>query len=75
MPIEFHKLDQWRNQGYMIVLSGAPHIRTGASWVCSIVLDDPNDTATGANNDLLVAVRAALTIASKKWPQTWINEG
>lgn len=66
------KLDAWRNKGYTIVLSGAPHIRTGVAWACSIVRDDPNDSATGGNDDLLTAVQKALRNAGKKWPHEGI---
>lgn len=72
MPDEMTKLDLWRNKGYTIVLSGAPHVRTGVAWACSIVLDDPNDTATGGNDDVALAIQAALQNASKKWPHEGI---
>ena len=62
-----HGLMQWQIAGYTVVLSGQPGPRTGAQWVCSVVKDDPNDTATGVNDSLVEALRIALRLALQKW--------
>lgn len=63
---ELTELEHWRALGYGVVISGAGSAHTGFDWVCSILVDHTN-MATGANDNLLAAIRAAITQARVKY--------
>jgi hypothetical protein len=65
---ELQELERWRAAGYGVLVTGVGADHTGFSWVCSVIAS-ASDTATGANDTPILAIRAALVQANVRWPR------